>query len=487
MSDGRKLSVTAPKAEIKNRLLEALEEHERWQEEAEEDYQEELRRGREEPEPEPEPAAEPLWARRNRRNHPPGPGDADHNAAGLADFKAAFRERYHCSQEDVVDIALGLVAGIDLKNDPLWLLLVGPPSSGKTDLLVAVLGSPETHGISTFTEAALISGYRDPEDPERDCSLLPQIDGMSLIVKDMSCIHDLPSERRSVVLSGLRDAYDGFSAKKFGNSVATKRCHSRFNFLGGTTPDIEKLWSLNTLGERFLLYRMDITDRTERSEKALDNVLNEADREEPEMDREEAAAGMDAWRAALQKKARDYLGGLRHYVCAVGPAARTRIVELAEILTIVRTYVHHDRHGDIPYLPQAEMGPRAAKQLLRLGMSLAMVRGHEELGEPELATLKQVVLDSLPTNSRLLLEALHALGRKYANAADPKYAEDVAYFTGQIRRLSESTVRRELQSLTALKAVHRDWAQAGPRTQKYVYWLDPTMRGYCDRAGGVGR
>jgi hypothetical protein len=287
-----------------------------------------------------------------------------------------------------------------------------------------------------------------------------------------------------VVLAQLRDAYDTFSSKKFGNSVETKVCHSRFNFLGGTTPDIEKLWSLNTLGERFLLCRMAIDDRTERSQRALDNVLDNASWEEPKLDGKEEP-GMEAWRVGLRQMAREYLASLNHYVCRVSKAMQTHIVELAEILTINRTYVHRDRHGEIPYLPQAEMGPRAAKQLLRLGMSLAMVRGHEDMGPAELATMKQVVIDSLPTNRRLLLQALHTLGRKYPDADNPKYARCVDFFAGKVGGISESTVRRELNNLAALGAVKRDRATTKAGRKQDVYRLDPAMRGYCDRVGGV--
>src|SRR5262245_3773651 len=62
----------------------------------------------------------------------------------LAAIKARFAEHYYYSDDDVIDVVLGTVAGNDLPGDPLWLYLIGPPSAGKTELLYSIFECPET-------------------------------------------------------------------------------------------------------------------------------------------------------------------------------------------------------------------------------------------------------------------------------------------------------------------------------------------------------
>ena len=189
---------------------------------------------------------------------------------------------------------------------------------------------------------------------EIDHSLLPQLNGKVLVVKDFTLIHDKPAEARAQILSILRDVYDGFSSRKFGNSE-TKSYHSRFNLLAGMTPDIEKSWSLNTLGERFLMYRLKIEDRREHARKALDAVRK-------------SNVGVDGPRVELQRAVKHFLDNLTVFEPEVDDSMFAKIIDLAEIVSTCRTYVYRDRNDDMPCLPQAEMAARVAKQLMRVGM-----------------------------------------------------------------------------------------------------------------------
>jgi hypothetical protein len=56
---------------------------------------------------------------------------------------------------------LGTVAANLLPGDPVWLGLVAPPSSAKTELLNSISGLPFVVSVSTLTLASLLSGPRD--------------------------------------------------------------------------------------------------------------------------------------------------------------------------------------------------------------------------------------------------------------------------------------------------------------------------------------
>jgi hypothetical protein len=295
-----------------------------------------------------------------------------------------------------------------------------------------------------------------------------------LVVKDFTLIHDKPAEVRSQILSQLRDAYDGYTSRKLGNSE-TKSYKSRFNLLAGMTPDIEKSWSLNTLGERFLMYRVEIADRRAHARKALDAVRGKAAKPP---------------RAELQEAVKDFLAGLERFVPAVSDETAERIIDLAEILSVCRTYVYRDKNDEMPCLPQAEMASRVAKQLLRLGMSVALVRGRRDVGEDEFRAMRRVAFDSLPTNRRLLLGAL------YENRGGD---EPLETFTRVASRIAKTTVRRELENLAELGAVDREKRQVVAasgkkkadgtykevKTMKDYYRLSADFAGYCESVGGI--
>src|SRR6266540_1120167 len=88
---------------------------------------------------------------------PPLP-DHDPQAAALAALTKAFQARLHLPDLGAVHATLGAVAANRMRGDPVWMLLVGPPSSGKTELVCSLGDLPDVHFAAVFTEAALLSG-----------------------------------------------------------------------------------------------------------------------------------------------------------------------------------------------------------------------------------------------------------------------------------------------------------------------------------------
>jgi len=407
-------------------------------------------------------------------------------AAALASLKSRFRRHYYYSDDTVIDLVLGVVAGNHLDSDPLWIHLISAPSGGKTELLYAIFGCDQTYFLSDFTAAALISGYKDPlrdsppsddpdaagdetpssDSPENDYSLLPKLDGKVVVTKDFSVIHDKPSETRAQILSILRDVYDGYASRALGN-CEPKGYHARFNYLTGMTPDIEKSWSLNTLGERFLMYRIGIEDRREHARRSLRNANKSA-----------------SIRAELQQAVKEFVGRIPKSTPSVGGAMEDRILDLADLLSTCRTYVHRERNDDLICLPQAELASRVAKQLLRVGQSVSIVRGKLQVTDEEFLLMKRIALDSLPTNRRQLLAVL------WAHRAKP---EPLQTFQDKVSRLAKNTIRRELDNLFQLGVVTRSQIQrsitigkkpAGA-TRKDVFHLSKTFTRYCENVGGI--
>jgi hypothetical protein len=254
-----------------------------------------------------------------------------------------------------------------------------------------------------------------------------------------------------------------------GNS-RPKGYHSRFNYLTGMTPDIEKSWSLNTLGERFLMYRIQIYDRRDHARRALLNARDEA-------------KGSMKIRKELQQAVKAFIDELKRIKPKVSDEMVEKILDLADLLSTCRTYVHRDRNDDMPCLPQAELASRVGKQLMRVGQSVSLVRSRPAVTEDEFNIMKRIALDSLPTNRRHLLWVLWEHRAK---------AEPLEIFARKVSRISKTTVRRELDNLTELNAVKREQRQVTlhsghkmVKTMKTVYQLTDTFAAYCENIGGI--
>jgi hypothetical protein len=119
--------------------------------------------------------------------------------------------------QEVIDVCLATVESNRLSGDPVWNLITDSSGGGKTELLRAFRTQPEAYFLSTLTEKTLVSGYRDAKKPALDPSLLPHLDGKVLIVDDLSPLLSTRRESRNIIMSNLRDAYDGFTDQGKGN------------------------------------------------------------------------------------------------------------------------------------------------------------------------------------------------------------------------------------------------------------------------------
>lgn len=137
------------------------------------------------------------------------------------------------------------------EREPLWLVIIAPPASGKTELLRMFSSLPSSYWLSSLTQYSLISG-----DRSSDNSLLPRINGKVVLIKEMSTIDSAEKNKREEILGILRDAYDGFTSKEFAWGRREYR-DLKFGFLGCATYQFEVNSSTRSfLGERFLSLRL---------------------------------------------------------------------------------------------------------------------------------------------------------------------------------------------------------------------------------------
>ena len=95
--------------------------------------------------------ARPIRNGGGRWEAPPAP-------ATLAAVNAAFRKWLVLKDLTPVHAVLGAVAANLLPGDPVWLGVIAPPSTAKTEILNALARIPHVEAVATLSMAALLSG-----------------------------------------------------------------------------------------------------------------------------------------------------------------------------------------------------------------------------------------------------------------------------------------------------------------------------------------
>jgi hypothetical protein len=155
---------------------------------------------------------------------------------------------------------LGATAANYLPGDPVWLGLIAPPSSAKTELLNSIAGLPNTVAAATMTPAGLLSGTpKKQRDKGAKGGLLQQIGKFGILVcKDFGSILSMHTETRAEVMAALREIYDGSWTRHIGSDGGrTLSWAGKIGLLFAATSAIDSYYSvIGSLGDRFLFCRL---------------------------------------------------------------------------------------------------------------------------------------------------------------------------------------------------------------------------------------
>jgi hypothetical protein len=370
----------------------------------------------------------------------------------IAEAVSARDEGYPDPLADVIDAAraflylpdprpllalLGTVAANRLPGDPVWFLLVGPPSSGKTELLGALSMLQRTVSVSTFTEAGLLSGSHG-RGGSGTGGLLREIGTEGLIVvKDFTTILSEGRDIRSRALSELREVYDGSFSRYIGAEGGRSLVwRGKAGLVAGVTEVIERHQAtIGALGERFLYCRMPEPDRLAVARMALTGPRNQR----PHRD------------ALAEATCRLFVGPL----AAPPPLDASEIAylgTLVELVTRARSAVHRDSNDrEIEFVPGPESVGRLAHVLAGLLGGLRAIGVHDAIAWD---VVLSCALDSIPAKR---LGVLRVLAAADEGRSSPQVADALRYPTTTIRRTLEELAAHGLVARDASDHIHR-WA-----------------------------
>jgi hypothetical protein len=379
------------------------------------------------PPPPSPPGAQPSAAQ-------PGSQPSGSSPNLLEDTLKVFREWLLLDSDVPVLAMLGTVAANMLPGDPVWLGLIAPPSSAKTEMLVTLMKLPNTELVGTVSPAGLLTSFPTTRaarrrNPTATGGLLRKIGKHGfLVLKDFGSILTMRPEVKAEIMGAFREIYDGKWTRVLGTEGGTiLEWTGKIGLLFGCTRVIDSYYSvIANLGDRFLLCRLEPNDR-QLLHAAKHVGLNTAHM------RAQMTAAVTALFAAPLQPPR-----------ITEPEEWDQIDKLVQLCRRLRGAVERDyRDKRLENLYGAE-GPA------RLGLTLErLLSGLDSLGVDRtiaLDVVQTVALDSVPPNRRRIYEHLVSISPNWVDA------ETITKAT----RLPTSTARRALEELVAYDLVEKD-------------------------------
>jgi IclR helix-turn-helix domain len=367
----------------------------------------------------------------------PSGGSTPVEPGALGDVVAVFERWLELPDTVPVYATLGAVAANLLPGDPIWFVLVGPPASGKTEVLGALGRLPDVYPVAVLTQSSLLSGVpRKDHGAGAKGGLLREVGDFGIaVLKDLGSLLSMHNDSRAEVLAALREIYDGSWTRYVGTEGGrVLHWQGKLGFLAGCTPALDRHHAvIAAMGERFTLCRF-----PEATEKQAERAL------------EHAGALGEGMRRELAEAVVSLFASERREPRVLGEQEKLELVRLATLTARARSAVDRDTYSrEIEAVPGAE-GP--ARLVITLERLLA---GFDTLGadrDAAMGMVRRVAADCIPAIRRGVLKYL-------AGRSEPVSTTDVA----DAVELPTTTVRRALEDLTAYKLARREPQGQGKR------------------------
>lgn len=284
----------------------------------------------------------------------------------LKDLKEEISKYQYFEDTDIIEISLASIIATRLSlGDPIWLVIIGPSSGGKSQILrpLALTDPKFLHRVDDLTENTFLSGAAG----NKDFSLLNKIGAKGMIVmSDLTVLFSKQKETRATILSQFRMIYDGEMIKHVGNKDKSIVWKGYLGIIAGSTPSIYSHFEeVSDMGERFIYYRM----KDYNAEKAT----------RLSMQRKMYGKDLDDKLSNLYAEyLKEVVTSHNDEPIALSEVAQERILSIAMFAENIRTPIHTDfKERIIDKIPVPAMPMRVALQLTAIAKGLAVLRKYE--------------------------------------------------------------------------------------------------------------
>ena len=330
---------------------------------------------------------------------------------------------------------LGAIAANLLPGDPVWLGIIGPPSSAKTEILNSTSGLPYVRQAATLTAAGLLSGTPAKQRATgAGGGLLYEIGSFGvLVLKDFGSILSMRSDPKAELLAALREIYDGQWIRRLGaDGGRVLSWTGKLGLLFASTNVIDAHHGvIGSMGDRFLLSRL-VPEDKKQFNRALDHVGTVMKQMRTEL--AEAVAGLFAGRRAVPQP--------------ISGDEAEQINKIIRLVVRLRGAVERDRYSRVI---EAIYG---AEGTARIGLTLErLLAGLDTLGVDRalaMEVIERVALDSVPPLRRRAYECLCQARDLIGNFQSLSTSE-----VAEVLDLPTITMRRILEDLAAYSLIRR--------------------------------
>jgi hypothetical protein len=353
-------------------------------------------------------------------------------------------EKFVPSSKTALKLILSVAVSSQYPNSHMsWLLLVGVPSSGKTDLVRLIKDSEITYSLDNLTQNSFISGERATRS-NKVYDLLPLLDKKCLVIKDWTAILSQDEKMTRKLLGDFVGIYDK-EFTKFSSRRGNISYFSTFSQIGCITPATLNRHTqyMNMVGPRFLCYTMPkITPDEEDTSYEL--IFSNKDRSLIE---KETRLYVSSYLSQLVKQDLDIKPISRPVQTYLRLAAK--LMANCRGIAILQSATFKNEEGeDVKYYEpldvQIEEPWRAVQQLISLSTYLAFVVGNGQIGIDEISIIKEVVISSMPADRS---QALRIIKDNHGMVTAKELSD--------LSEKSTKTSRRLLDELVALKALDK--------------------------------
>lgn len=338
--------------------------------------------------------------------------------------------------------------------DPVWTLLVAPPSSGKTEAINLLSGLACTHLVLELTAKTLATGHKGAEH------LLPKLTGKVVLIKDMSSIFSKRDHEIGELLDQFRQIYDGRIIFNWGSGKEPLDWRGKIGLIAGCTEDIfDRHKVISEMGDRFMYM-------------PVQYFHNPAERRRVASAARRNGCFDGTLRRDLRERVHNFVNSL------VGQPLYSDEVEvseevghvidtMAEFATRARGYVPRDFHGEVAASPQLEGSGRMAKSLDLVVRAMGIVNQTGRLARGDLSIVRRLAFGGTKPIRREILMCL----RQRSLQGQREYV-GVSTIAAAIRR-PRRTVVRALEDLVMVGLLDQERVGSGDERTHRLYQIRP--------------
>ena len=308
----------------------------------------------------------------------------------LGDWRKAMK--WTPGLEYALQVMLATASTVQVVGDQLWVIVMSPPSTGKSQLCEALsVNRDRVKAVSTFK--GFYSAYQIDKEGSQNLSMVLQLKGKAFVVKDGDTILTLPNKDQ--IMGQARDLYDTKGSHVAGNMMSLDVQDLRFAWILCGTKSLRMLDS-SELGERFLTCRiMDAID------SALEEDIGWRKINQIRNNRFEVNGDLNSIETKEMLTARRRTGGYLEYLrqnmgelyarVEMDDGAARRCMSLAKFVAYMRARPSKKQDEEES---GREMNTRLVSQFGKLMFGLAVVMNKRSVDEEVVAVARHVCMDS---------------------------------------------------------------------------------------------